>query len=114
MGEIADSLINGEFDYISGEYLGKPIGYPRTKSNKKKHKPNPPKPNYSIVYELITEDKASKVFSISHDQISEIVLDYAHTVLNLPKEVKESTVHKHIKRTKVKFVTWLREKYPNL
>lgn len=31
MGEIADSLINGEFDFITGEYIGKPCGYPRTK-----------------------------------------------------------------------------------
>jgi len=31
VGEIAESLINGEFDYISGEYMGKPVGYPRTR-----------------------------------------------------------------------------------
>lgn len=30
MGEIADSLINGEFDYITGEYIGEPCGYPRS------------------------------------------------------------------------------------
>jgi hypothetical protein len=30
MGEIADSLINGEFDCITGEYLGEPCGFPRT------------------------------------------------------------------------------------
>lgn len=30
MGEIADSLINGEFDYITGEYTGSPCGYPRS------------------------------------------------------------------------------------
>lgn len=30
MGEIADSLINGEFDCITGEYLGEAVGYPRT------------------------------------------------------------------------------------
>jgi len=30
MGEIADSMINGEFDYITGEYIGRPTGYPRT------------------------------------------------------------------------------------
>lgn len=30
MGEIAESLINGEFDYITGEYLGEGVGYPRT------------------------------------------------------------------------------------
>lgn len=30
MSEIADSLISGEFDYITGEYLGEAVGYPRT------------------------------------------------------------------------------------
>jgi len=31
MGEIADSIIDGEFDMFTGEYIGKPVGYPRTK-----------------------------------------------------------------------------------
>lgn len=30
MGEIADSLINGEFDFYTGEYIGRPTGIPRT------------------------------------------------------------------------------------
>ena len=30
MGEIADSMINGEFDFITGEYIGEAVGYPRT------------------------------------------------------------------------------------
>lgn len=30
MGEIADSIINGEFDQYTGEYIGEPSGYPRT------------------------------------------------------------------------------------
>jgi hypothetical protein len=30
MGDIADGLIDGDFDYISGEYLGKGFGVPRT------------------------------------------------------------------------------------
>ena len=30
MGEIADSLINGEFDCVTGEYIGEPCGFPRT------------------------------------------------------------------------------------
>lgn len=29
MGEIADAMINGEFDYETGEYLGPAVGYPR-------------------------------------------------------------------------------------
>lgn len=30
MGDIAESMINGEFDYMTGEYIGRPTGYPRT------------------------------------------------------------------------------------
>lgn len=30
MGDIADSIINGEFDEQTGEYIGEPCGYPRT------------------------------------------------------------------------------------
>lgn len=30
MGEIADSMIDGEFDFMTGEYIGEGVGYPRT------------------------------------------------------------------------------------
>lgn len=30
MGEIADGLINGDFDAYTGEYIGRGKGYPRT------------------------------------------------------------------------------------
>jgi len=30
MGEIADGIINGDFDSITGDYLGEGSGYPRT------------------------------------------------------------------------------------
>lgn len=30
MGDIADSIINGEFDQYTGEYLGEGCGYPRS------------------------------------------------------------------------------------
>jgi len=32
MGDIADGLINGDFDSETGEYLGEGPGYPRTRS----------------------------------------------------------------------------------
>ena len=35
MGEIADSLIIGEFDFITGEYIGEAVGYPRTHAYRK-------------------------------------------------------------------------------
>lgn len=31
MGEIADGLINGDFDSLTGEYLGKGWGFPRSR-----------------------------------------------------------------------------------
>lgn len=36
MGEIAESLIDGEFDYITGEYIGPGVGYPRTMERPRK------------------------------------------------------------------------------
>ncbi len=30
MGDIADSLVDGEFDFLTGEYIGPGLGYPRT------------------------------------------------------------------------------------
>lgn len=31
MGDIADAILDGEFDEISGEYIGPGCGYPRSK-----------------------------------------------------------------------------------
>lgn len=36
MGEIADGLVNGDFDYITGEYIGRGIGIPRTRYSTRK------------------------------------------------------------------------------
>lgn len=30
MGDMADAIIDGEFDYITGEYIGRGVGYPRS------------------------------------------------------------------------------------
>lgn len=38
MGEIADGLINGDFDMYTGEYLGRGQGFPRTKQDLRKEK----------------------------------------------------------------------------
>ena len=32
MGEIADGIINGDFDFYTGEYIGRGFGIPRTKN----------------------------------------------------------------------------------
>lgn len=43
MGEIADGIINGDFDYVTGEYLGEGDGFPRTTQDLRKDKPKPNK-----------------------------------------------------------------------
>lgn len=33
MGEIADMMLDGTLDYITGEYIGEPCGYPRSRED---------------------------------------------------------------------------------
>lgn len=42
MGEIAEGLINGDFDFFTGEYLGRGYGFPRGRGlwHKIKNSPN--------------------------------------------------------------------------
>lgn len=40
MGEIAEGILNGDFDEITGEYLGEGMGFPRSLHYENK-KPNP-------------------------------------------------------------------------
>lgn len=49
MGDCADMLLDGTCDYITGEYIGEPCGYPRTMQMRKSRKKQVPKkqPQYS-------------------------------------------------------------------
>lgn len=38
MGEIAEGLINGDFDFYTGEYLGRGKGFPRTQNGSLIHR----------------------------------------------------------------------------
>ena len=35
MGDIADMMIDGTFDFETGEYIGEACGYPRTRNKSK-------------------------------------------------------------------------------
>lgn len=41
MGEIAEGLINGDFDFYTGEYIGRGYGFPRSSGFYYKRKNNP-------------------------------------------------------------------------
>ena len=108
MGEISESLINGEFDSLTGEYIGKPCGYPRSLQRQWKHNAQA---TQSEVYKLLL--KKGNPFNISHIQISLIVEQYAHKELKLQQNVKETTVYKHILKDKPRFKAWYLITYPH-
>lgn len=37
MGDIADATINGDFDFLTGEYIGRGGGYPRNKGDRRRY-----------------------------------------------------------------------------
>lgn len=63
MGEIAEGLINGDFDSISGEWLGKGMGFPRTihENNRKKSNPVRGVIKYLISKQITDKIKQAKV-----------------------------------------------------
>jgi len=61
MGDIADSMIDGEFDYITGEYIGKPCGYPRTFEGSSYRKSYKRIKTIRKELALLIEEKKSKV-----------------------------------------------------
>lgn len=56
MGDIADSIINGDVDSVTGEYLGEGDGFPRTTTGQlhetQKPKKKKPKSNTKLTREL--------------------------------------------------------------
>lgn len=57
MGEIADGLIDGTFDEITGEYLGEGPGYPRTRV----------KGQYNTIKEAMIQHSDGRITTQNHD-----------------------------------------------
>lgn len=78
MGDIADGILNGDFDEITGEYIGPGKGIPRTlqKSgyNKKSSKYG------GIVHFLKLNGK-------SVSQANKVIANYGHNILNMKKQL---------------------------
>lgn len=105
MGEIADSLLDGEFDYITGEYIGEGCGYPRTMD--KQHK----------TYTFDSAEKAVKgvtKYLISKgkklEQVNDLIIKYA--VDNHRKEIKDvNKICVSIQKSFGTFVKWCNNGY---
>lgn len=103
MGEIADSMINGEFDYITGEYIGKPVGYPRTNERKQ---PNTNKENYARSRGIRSYLKNN---NIPPERYTDVVRAYFVNVLGRSKNKKLNQMCAIIQEDGFnKFSTWFK------
>ena len=74
MGEIAESLLDGEFDCITGEYLGEGVGYPRTLHGNGKLNPVKGVQNYLQNKGIIAKEKKREIVKLFCEQ--NLLLNY--------------------------------------
>ncbi len=111
MGDIADSIINGDFDYITGEYIGEGYGFPRTT-------------NSNHVNKIQTSSKAvngvdkfmcyfPKLRAKTPYERIDIIFKFNEVVLKLelPKNNKLQFICKHIQKDFGVFAKYIRERY---
>lgn len=98
MGEIADAIIDGEFDYLTGEYLGKPTGYPRSKHDYFRLEKKVPK-TYNPRYGISNYLKSQKLLYGAKDRlttdqvINKFILSVFDILLPTWKEREEYIQH---------------------
>ena len=101
MGEIADGLIDGTFDSITGEYLGEGPGYPRTQYRDKKETSNAAKERG------ITKWLQSNGFTKNHGTLLKTFLEEQQPHLNMNRYSSVRQMKVHISRHCFgKFVFW--------
>lgn len=111
MGEIADSIIDGEFDYITGEYLGEGVGYPRSiydnyQKPKSKKKGSP----HTGLHKFISLNIRRKNNPNVGSYCNIIILKYGEEVLGL-KDLSPKQVSNIITKDFKSFKTWFFEIY---
>lgn len=70
MGEIADNLINGDFDFYTGEYIGHGKGFPRSRYGN----PLQTRKSKDLSWQKVTNYMSSK--GIKHHLHSQILKDF--------------------------------------
>jgi hypothetical protein len=105
MGEIADMMIDGTLDCITGEYLGNGHGYPRTREEGYSESITySPKQNYIGVASWLHK----RGFVKNHD-IREILVAYAtHLELPHPDSKGNNNISVHIQGDFNKFTKWFK------
>jgi len=112
MGEIAESLIDGSCDYITGEYIGKPTGYPRTRER------------LGITQKIQFKNRASMFNGVATyldtkgyvgRKLRRPILEAYAQYIELPNAISASNheIAEHIQAKWGKFVTWFNKNYLN-
>lgn len=120
MGEIAEGMLDGEFDYVTGEYIGQGVGFPRTLQDDKyvrRKKNKNPVSNYThdnrVVWEYMVQvnDSLKNGFEAAKSRLSAYTKEYGQ-YKNF-ESVKTSDICKMIRETNKswkEFKNWFKEK----
>lgn len=119
MGEIADGLINGDFDFYTGEYIGNGMGFPRTHNRSLPWERNKRDNRYSRRGEYSNREKFSGVMNWlmlqgghgKEDTIFRRLLQWAadHN-MQVPSKSRYSRICQEISKDFPAFVKWFKEK----
>lgn len=104
MGEMADSLIDGEFDCITGEYIGEGVGYSRTMEKDR---------TYNHIYGVINFIKKNRQIINRHNEHHQIKLicEFCNVPINNKMSYKEKeALCVKIQADFGKFVKYLKKK----
>lgn len=102
MGEIADGLINGDFDFYTGEYLGRGYGIPRTRNKSLAWE----RPDYT--YSKDAAFKGIKKYLKKKLNITDITLIINEYMPLLDKSLKQKCLE--IQKDFPKFCQWVNKK----
>lgn len=110
MGDIADDMIDGVFDFHTGEYIGPGVGHPRTLDGSLPwEKPKNGRKDAVAGVHIFLDRFAYKTKQTIEKDV--LVKAYQGEVLKLPPTAKFSTVCRHIQEDWSQFVKWVNETY---
>lgn len=115
MGDIADGILDGDFDEETGEYIGPAMGFPRSlareareRNSKYKNKPKAPTTGMNAVKGVQNFLKGK----VDEEDFDVIILRFAKENLNYD-EIDNIGICNEIQKDFSRFVVWFKKTYKN-
>ncbi len=99
MGEAAEAILNGDFDEITGEYIGEGQGFPRTLTGKRNPKNG------------VKQWLRSKSEKLNETPVGTIIKQYGTTVLGFGSRISNDEICIIISLEFTKFCNWVMLNY---